>query len=248
MPNILPPSKLDFDYLASLHVHKTYSLYEPKKVPAKRFEQVQVCTDKLVFRLQDKQQLDIVSLIVTEKVEYKGNSFLEVKWTHSAFPRKQYLSYLFEFLIYELDIDILSDKDHTSPGSKEFWLSLGRRKNIELYVYNIKTNFKRKYKNYPEEKIWGLSNSYLDEIVKLLAEFPNLDNLQTDIIIEDKYSQFETAFEIEKEEFFESFNDLNYEEFDINNNASKEIFDYVNKYKRTIENLENIRLIAQKTT
>lgn len=247
MPNILPPSKLDFDYLATLHTNKKYNLHEPKIVSVKRFEQVQVSTDQKVIRLQDKQQLDIVSLVVTEDAEYSGNIFQEVKWTHSAFPRKKYLSYLFEFIIYELGIDILSDKNHTSPGSKEFWLSLGRKKNIDLYIYNVKTNYKRKYKNYPEEKIWGLSNNYLDEIIKLLAEFPSIDGFETDSIIEDEYSLLETAIEIEQEDDIDSNLEFNLDELD-NSATSKEIYDYVIKYKKTIESLENIRLIAQKTT
>lgn len=247
MPNIIPPSQLNLDYLATLHTNKTYDIYEPNIVPQKRFERIQVSTDKNVIRLQDRQQFDIVSLIVTEKVEYSTNTFQEVKWTHSSFPRKKYLSYLFEFLIYELDIVILSDKNHTSPGSKEFWLSLGRKRNIDLYVYNVKTNYKRKYKNYPEEKIWGLSNNFLDEIVKLLAEFPSLEGFETSSIIEDEYSLLETAFEIEQEDNFESNIEFNLDELD-NSLASKEIYDYVIKYKKTIENLENIRLIAQKTT
>ena len=71
MPNILPPFELNYDYLDGMHSDKEYNLYKPENVSGRRYENIQISTDGKVIRLQDKTQLDIVSLVVMDIVNYQ---------------------------------------------------------------------------------------------------------------------------------------------------------------------------------
>lgn len=141
--------------------------------------------DNCVFRLQDKSQKDIVSLIVLEKCSYNGVDFYEEKWAYSKYKQRQLLSYLFDLILIEFGYSVLSDSIHTSPGSKEFWLSLGRKKKYSLYIYKISTDYKRKYENYPIQKIWGFETDITDEETK---EYVFQDLYDRRLISEDIYN------------------------------------------------------------
>lgn len=234
MPNLLPPFKLNYDYLDKLHADKEYKKYLPNKISRRKFEHIEISKDSCVFRLKDKIHLDIVSIVVVEKKKLFGNELLEIKWTKSSMPRQKHLSYLFDLLLIEFEFKILSDKYHTSPGSKEYWLSLGRKKNYDLYIYNPETNYKRKYENVSEEKIWGLKREYLEEINELLIDIPD-------------FNVFNEEYDIDEEYEFEGLDDIDLAVLDANV-ASKEIYAFVIKYNGKIADKENIRLLAQKTT
>lgn len=234
MPNLLPPFKLNYDYLEKQYAGKKYKIYSPTKISSRKHEQIEISTDKSVFRLKDKTQLDVVSLIVVKKKKFFGTELLEIQWTKSTMPRRKLLSYLFELLLIEFDYKILSDKDNTSPGSKEYWLSLGRKKKYDLYIYNIETNFKRKYENVSEENIWGLTKDYFDDINKSLTDFID-------------YKIFEEEIESDSEYEFEGFEDIDLEILDASV-ATKEIYEFVKTYDRRITDKKDIRLLAQKTT
>ena len=145
------------------------------------------------------------------------------------------MSYLFDLIINDLNYKIISDKDHTSPGSKEFWQSLISKEKFEIYRYDVKSNYKRKAINYNEKEIWSIIKPEHDELIKELAKFENLKGLP----------EFENNLESEyQNELIQSF------EIDFNENISpaENIQDLIDSHKRKIESKENIRLIAEKKT
>jgi len=183
MPNLTPSYALNYNYLDKLHIYRNYNNYHPRKIASRRYEDIEVSTDKLVFRLRDKKQLDIVSLVVLEIKKYHDKTFYEIRYTKSGTYRRHYLSYLFELILIEFNYNLLSDSTHTSPGSKEFWISLGRQKRYILLIYNVKTNYFRDYKNYSISKIWGIETDIQDNEIKQLfiEDLYSRGNISNDI-------------------------------------------------------------------
>ena len=183
MPNLMPSYALNYEYLDKLHIYLNYNNYHPKYIASRRFENIEVSDNSLVFRLRDKKQLDILSLVVLEMRSYHNKTFYEVKYTKSVISNRHYLSYLFELIVFEFHYMLLSDSTHTSPGSKEFWLSLGRQKKYKLLIYNVKTNYFRDYKNYPISKIWGIETDIQDNESKqfFIEDLYDRKKISTDI-------------------------------------------------------------------
>jgi hypothetical protein len=122
----------------------------------------------------------------------------------------------------------LSDKEHSTPGSKEFWQAQIRRKKFDIYRINIKTNFKRKAKDYKENQIWG---KYLKAPFNIIVE--DFD----DIIETDNIFNFDSDDD--------STIDFEIEELDKKTISELESEFGIGKgYKKL--NMEDIRLIAQK--
>lgn len=234
MPNLLPPFKINYDYFDHELTSRTYNIYAPKNISGRRYEHIEISDDGCLFRLRDKSQGDVVSFILVEKVKLFKSSFLKIRATKSIYPRRKLLSYLFDLLLEELDKVILSDNLHTSPGSKEFWIELGRKKKYDVYTLNIDTNYKRKYSSHKENEIWGLNIDLITQFTFLLESY-NLNNptLYEDAYIEPEIIEFEGDEDIELILINEA-------------STTKEIFDFYKKFKDNISCKSHIRLVAQK--
>lgn len=232
MPNLEPPFKLNYEHLSSLYENKTYSNYHPQTIQGRRHENVQVSSDGLILKLQDKTQMDTVSVLVLEDVNYHGSDFYEVKWTYSKYKKRNYLSYLFDLAVNELNYIIISDSHHTSPGSKEFWISLHKKQKYDLFIFNIESGYKRRYINYPIYLIWGIDSYNRETIDESISD-------ETMIDLFDNQDFYDDYIEIE-----------GFEEIDTtaseSNPTTKEIKYFLNKWNGKIKDRSSIRLIAQK--
>lgn len=226
MPIVKNPEYLDYDYLERQYEKKIFEDYKPQKIASRKYEQIKVSIDKLTFKLIDKEQRDTVSLVHGEINNYYGIEYFEIGWTYSKCPQNGHLTYLFNLLIFEFGYKLISDKCHTSPGSKEFWQSLMRKKKFKIYRLNLDSNYKRSAIKYKEEEIWGT-----EEIVDFSEQFNYWEN---DILEGNTESEYVN-------EFIESMDDENQDillNIDNGNHSNKNKSDNVSK--------ERIRLVAQK--
>lgn len=222
MPIIKNSEDLDYDYLERLYENKIFEIYIPTEVSSRRYEEIKVSTDKLTFKLIDKNQRDLVCLIHGEINTYHDTDYFEIVWSYSKFPKQGYLTYLFELLIYEFNYKLLSDKYHTSPGSKEFWQSHIKKSKFEVYRLDLHSNYKRNAKKFNENQIWDITK--------------NIDGLIPEIFTD---------------EIFEENEDLEYQS-ELIESLEREIEGYedydasIGIQKNTNDKMENIRLVAQK--
>ena len=227
MPIIKSSEDLDYDYLERLYENKIFEIYIPKEISSRRYEEIKISNDKLTFKLIDKNQRDLVCLIHGEINTYHDIEYFEIVWTYSKFPKQGYLTYLFELLVYEFNYKVLSDKYHTSPGSKEFWQSHIKKNKFEVYRLDLDSNYKRNAKKFSENQIWDVSN--------------NIDEPISDIFSTEEYT----------EEIFDENGDLDYQS-ELVESFEREIADYnFDDTNIGIENnrkskMETIRLVAQK--
>ncbi|GEL11629.1 hypothetical protein SAMN05192550_2659 [Flavobacterium glycines] len=228
MPIIKKPEDLDYDYLEKLYEKKIFEDYKPQKITSRKYEEIKVSTDKLTFKLIDKEQRDTVSLIHGEISVYHGIEYFEIGWTYSKYPKQGYLTYLFDLLIFEFDYKLISDKYHTSPGSKEFWQSLMSKKNYKIYRLNLDTNHKRIAKNYSENEIWSLESK---------TNFFDRYNFFTD-------QNMDENFESEYSEEIIDYADIDQEVEEILSSIERENLSSIKDKENTIK--ERIRLVAQK--
>ena len=183
MPNLLPKHKITQDYYSHLIRGKEFVPYDTKIVEKREHEIVEKSVDGTTFRLKDRIQFDIVSCLVGEHIDIEGDSYFQIKMTESIFERRGFLTYLFRLLIDEFGYKIICDSIHTSPGSKEFWISLNDIEGYDLFVFYLDTKFKRRFDNWSEGKIWGLV-------------IDNLDLEYKSFIIDDYYEKREITKEM----------------------------------------------------
>jgi hypothetical protein len=169
-----------------------------------------------------------VSLIHGEINTYHDIEYFEVIWAYSMFPKRGYLTYLFEVLIQEFDYKVLSDKYQTSPGSKEFWQSHISKNKFEIYRLDLDSNYKRKAEKFKEDQIWDILKTDTDELIQ---EIYNSEDFTNEISEEndDLVYQNELIESLEREIEIENYNFYN---TDIEATNTKK---------------EKIRLVAQKT-
>ena len=240
MPNIL--RYLNEDYIHGLEKSKLYDKaeYNPTKISGRQYESIFVSKDKTVFKLIDKIQHDTTSFVAGEYVTYHNQDFFEVRGTYSRVHGRGYSSHLFDLLIYDFNLKIISDATHTSPGSKEFWQSLMRKKNFQVYRYDKTSNYKRKAENFRDDEIWGLTQKEKDNLELRKKEFQEFEEINPLDVIDDR--AFRTI-EDEGEDFLNDFGSLNFE-------VDPRIIQYqefIKDYKELIKCKENIRLIAEKS-
>lgn len=232
MPIIKSAENLDYNYLEKLYERKVFDDYKPEKISSRMYEEVKISVDKLTFKLIDKNQRDLVLLIHGEKQTYHNVEYFEIIWTFSKFPKQGYLTYLFQLLVYEFGYKVLSDKYHTSPGSKDFWESHIKRNKFEVYRLNIESNYKRNAKRFEENQIWDIESSFTEGFIK---ELPNFEDFKTEILEENIDLEYQN-------ELLESFErdtaEIDSYNIDIEESIEKNIESRISK--------ENIRLVAQK--
>ncbi|MDR6921931.1 hypothetical protein [Chryseobacterium sp. 2987] len=228
MPLVRKSEQINIDYFLQESYGKLYTDYIPTAISSRRFQVIKISNDKSSIKLIDRTQLDLLSLINGKLTTYHKIEYFEITGTYSKNERSGNLTYLFEFIIYELGYNILSDKKHSTPGSKEFWQAQIRRKNFDIYRINIKTNFKRKAKDYNENEIWGeYIRSPFTSYIETLEEI-----IDTEAILHEDLNN-ETLPDLEIEQLdSETINKLE-SEFGIEKKNEK-------------LNMEDIRLIAQK--
>lgn len=151
------------------------------------YEIIRVSNDGLSFKLIDKNQRDLLSSVHGNFNSYNNIEYFEIVGTYSKLERNGFLTYLFEILVYEFDYQILSDSQHSSPGSKEFWQAHMKRKKFSIYRLNLNTNFKRNANRFDENAIWGNANSYsyddqyyIEDDIHIVEDYENLDDLNID--------------------------------------------------------------------
>jgi hypothetical protein len=227
MPIIKNSKDLDYDYLERLYENKVFEIYIPKEISSRRYEEIKISNDNLTFKLIDKNQRDLVSLIHGEINTYHENEYFEIAWSYSKFPKQGYLTYLFELLVNEFNYKVLSDKYQTSPGSKEFWQSHIKKNKFEVYRLDLDTKYKRNAKSFNENQIWDVSNNIDDQFPEILRP----DDFSNEIFEENVDLDYQS-------ELIQSF------EREIENNN----FDEINIGIENTRNnkMENIRLVAQK--
>ncbi len=230
MPTVHKPDELDHEYLHTLYSNKLFDYFNPKMMPSRKFEDIKLSTDLQTLKLIDKTQKDLVAIVHGTFANYHNVDYYEVNYTYSQFPQRGNLTYLFEILIKELNYKVLSDKNHTSPGSKEFWKSLIRKRKIKVYRLNIETNYKRNAKKFADEKIWG--NIASSDII--LNEWSKLEYIKQNsphFLEPDNESDLLSKFG----------NDLGDIDYLVNDIEESEIKKYENE-----TSMEKIRLVAQK--
>jgi hypothetical protein len=227
MPIVKNPEDLDYDYLEKLYESKVFEDYSPKEIKFRKYEEIKASKDKLTFKLIDKTQRDLVSLIHGEINIYHDIEYFEIVWAYSKFHKRGYLTYLFELLIYEFDYKVLSDKWQTSPGSKEFWQSHINKNKFGIYRLNLDSNYKRNAKKFREDEIWDIPNNNTEELIQ---EIYNAEDFSNEISDEntDLIYQNELIESIERE--IKNYNFANTE------------IEVMNTKKET---KEKIRLVAQ---
>lgn len=221
MPLVKNPEDLDINYIVELYHQKFFDEIIPKSKASRRYEDLKLSDDGETIILVDKYQKDLISVVTGEFINVKRTIYFEIKGTYSKNPRKGDLTYLFEILIYELNYNIISDKEHSSPGSKEFWKALIRRDKFSIYRIDIKTNYKRLANSYKDEDIWQNYSHTIDNIY--------LDDFE-DYIIDNKFNVLDINELLEKNDEF------------INDELK------IKKTKKTNNTIiyENIRLVAEK--
>lgn len=192
------------------------------------YETIKISTDGLAVKLIDKYQKDLFSIVHGNFRIHNKIKYFEISGTYSRIQRSGHLSYLFEVLVYELGYKVLSDRHHSSPGSKEFWQAQLRRNRFSIYRLNLETNFKRNARGFKEHEIWAEPTK--NGLNILLKDFENF--------IEDGLEEIENSENII--DLDDSFEEVT-EEFAIDN-ISKENLDIENGNPSA----ENIRLVAQK--
>lgn len=237
MPNII--RHLNEDYIHSLEENKLFEEYKSQKVVSKQHETLLVSKDKTVFKLIDKVHFDTATFVAGEYSIYHGKEYFEIKGTYSRVHGRGYLTYLFELLLYEFNLRIISDAQHTSPGSKEFWQSLVRKKKFNIFRYDIRTNYKRNASKFRDDQIWGLTQDESDELENMKQEFKEFEGINPLDVIDGNL--FRTQ---------DYSNDDLLDQFDVElENINPQVLEYqkfIESYKELIKSKENIRLIAQK--
>lgn len=225
MPIVISPENLAYNYLEKLYEKKIFEDYRPQKIALRRFEEIKISTDKQTFKLIDKEQRDLVSLIHGEIKHYHEVEYFEALWTYSKYPKQGYLTYLFDLLIFEFGYKVISDKYHTSPGSKEFWLSLMRKKKFKIYRLNLESNYKKSALKYDEKDIWGIEEKVVFPDNKNYLDYDNIDDSSESEYINDYLEAMDRQVD-------NSFLDID------NDEGSTKRKNYISK--------ERIRLVAQK--
>lgn len=227
MPLVRNSEDINIEYILQKSSGKLYDEYIPKNIPSKMHKVIKVSKDHSTIKLIDKNQFDLLSIINGTLTVHHNNEYFEISGTYSKNERSGDLTYLFEFIVYELGYYILSDCEHSTPGSKEFWQAQIRRKKFDIYRFNIKTNFKRKANRFKENQIW--------------KEYFNSSNL----FFEDLHDLEEIDYSSEA-----SFDNLPKLEFEVEELDSQTINELELEFgleKDTAEtNMKDIRLIAQK--
>ena len=155
MPNLFNYEYLDTYSFDILHADAIYTEYKPELISGKRDYIIQIDQLGIIFRLLNKKTGIIESVISLDYRKYYEQEFYEVKYTNSSEKQQGHMDYLFELVTHEFKYHLISDEQHTKPGSMDFWISLNKRKKYELFIFNIETGHKRRYSNYPIKKIWG---------------------------------------------------------------------------------------------
>lgn len=242
MPNVKNPNDLNEDFHDSAGMDKFYENYRSLSIPSRTYEEVVVSKDKTTIKLIDKHQRDTLSLIQGEFVEYHGKKYFEISYTWSKYKRRGYLTYLFEILIYDMNLIVLSDENHTSPGSKEFWMAHIKRNKFGIYRYDIESNYKRNANHYKEDEIWGLTSEEIKNLEEQKKYFKNLDDVILEDIVEEN---LESSVELssEDDDLISQF------EYEIEEAPQiKEYKSFIANYRELIRSKGKIRLIAQKIT
>lgn len=193
MPIVKKPEDLDYNYLEKLYENKIFEDYKCKIITSRKYEEIKISTDRLTFKLIDKEQRDTVSLVHGEIRYYNDIEYFQIIWTYSKFPNQGHLSFLFDLLIYEFGLKLISDECHTSPGSKEFWQSLMRKKKYKIFRLNLETNYKRNANKYDEKEIWGTEEKFNN--IDLLNNW-NINILEENNKLENINENFEHGDEI----------------------------------------------------
>lgn len=174
MPNLFHYEHIDTYSFDLIHQNMIYNIYVPKILAKRKFQDIQIDTSNTIFRLTNKKTKQVESVVVLDFKKYHSQDFYEVKYTFSVEKEKGFMEYLFNLITYEFNYHLISDEFHTHPGSMDFWLSLGRKKKYDLFIFNTETGYKRRYHNYPIGHIWGLDiegdSSTKNEIVELMWE------------------------------------------------------------------------------
>lgn len=229
MPLVRKSEDINIDYILKQSSNKLYDEYIPKNIPSRMYEVIKVSKDHSTIKLIDKYQFDLLSIINGTLTVYHDKEYFEISGTYSKNERSGNLTYLFEFIVYELGYNILSDGEHSTPGSKEFWQAQIRRKNFDIYRFNIKTNYKRKANSFEENEIW---KEYLKKSELYLDDLQDLEEIE--ILNEDNFEDLpKLEFEVEELDS-KTINELEKE------------FGIVKETKKI--NMKDIRLIAQKYT
>lgn len=246
MPNVNPPDELNYGYYHSLASQKIFEDYIPINISGRKYEDIKISTDRTIIKLIDKIQTELISCICGRMVTYHGRDYFEIQWTYSKVQRAGFLTYLFELIIYDLELIILSDSTHTSPGSKEFWQSHIHKSKFEIYRYDIVSNYKRKASSFKEDQIWGLTKS---EKEKIDAKLDYFDSLGFDVstIEQDPYSINEDVEASDDEIPSELLDQYNEQVGEVDPLIMK-FEKFKDKYRDKIKSMENIRLIAQRST
>lgn len=250
MPNLISIEDIDNDYQEQFSINEVDSkVYNPHKMNARKFEHIIIAENYSYIYLQDKNQEDIISKILLRPKIIANKQYYEIYWTFSKNKQKGDLSYLFKILTIELKLQIISDKEQTFPGAKDFWVSLSRKKFVNINRIDLSSNYRRNYKNYKEYEIWGLEGHKKIKGFESGYEFNLNSNDELKLTIDDSFQEPD-SYEIYGLEDIDNIilDEINTKS-DLPNDSKdhevQSIEEYRNKYGKLIRDCESIRLIAK---
>jgi hypothetical protein len=188
MPIVRSAQDIDVEYILKQSGDRLFEDYEPNNISSRKFESLRISKDRLSIKLVDRNQRDLLSCVHGNIRTHHNTEYFEISGTYSKLERRGLLTYLFEILVYEFDFVVLSDGQHSCPGSKEFWQAQIRRKKFSIYRLNLETNFKRKAYRFRENQIWDKATNrsfttalddadyLITDDVELNASFEDLDD------------------------------------------------------------------------
>ncbi|QZT36683.1 hypothetical protein K5X82_15750 [Halosquirtibacter xylanolyticus] len=239
MPNLISLEHIDNDYQEQFSINDVDSkIYKLQKMKARRYEHVIIAEDYSYIYLQDKIQEDITSQILLSPKIIADKQYYEIYWTSSKSKKKGDLSYLFEILIKELNLQIISDKEQTFPGAKNFWTSLSKKQFVAIYRLVMPTNHRRRYENCKEYHIWGIKG-FEDIGNEFNSSYESRLTLDGSYIEPEEYvisglEDIDTVIQKNKNS-----------PIDYKGDMDQSIEEYCKKYGKRIRDCESIRLLAR---
>lgn len=163
MPNLISSARISDDYIEAQFGKSKTKLIAPSHVSPRRYENTFLGQDDLftIIKLVDKVQLDTLSFASFEDVSFGAKDFTQVQLSRSLTRREGMMSYIFRFVLIELEKTIISGDTHTLPGSMNFWKSLRQYEEFEIKILDINTGEEEVYEEQKDIEIWGVGNEYL---------------------------------------------------------------------------------------
>lgn len=179
MPNLISASNLSVDYINHyINFNDKYELHELAFIKPRQNEKIYTwIEDNYLFvklvNIQHLNKIETIAFAALELIQYNGEAGYQIKIIKSFIQSRGLMTYIFKFLIFELNEIIYSDVTHTLPGSMNFWKKLKSMDNVHIECINIENGDVQTYNDQTDIEIWGI-----DEEMTINGEI-NIELLET---------------------------------------------------------------------